>query len=55
MFWDNDKDSEDMQRFKNMLFLKMPVKNETRDEVMPGMAIVLLVVVVIGLIAVFVG
>ena len=31
MFWDNEKDSDWTQRWKNGVFLKWWVKNETRD------------------------
>jgi hypothetical protein len=35
MFWDNEKDSDGTQRWKNGLFLKWWVKNETRDAILP--------------------
>ena len=35
MFYDNENDSENRQRLKNGLFLKMWVKNTTRDQLWP--------------------
>jgi hypothetical protein len=48
MFWDNDDDSEDMQRFKNLIFLRVPFTNKTRDEALPGMVILVFVLVFAG-------
>jgi len=42
MFWDNEKDSDWKQRLKNGLFLKIWVKNKTRDAVLPWIALVML-------------
>ena len=47
MLWDNPGDSRDKQRLKNGLFLKMWVSNDTRDDAMPVMAI-LTVLLIIG-------
>jgi len=43
MFWDNEKDSDWAQRVKNGLFLKIWVKNKTRDAVLPWIALVMLI------------
>lgn len=40
MLWDEEGDSETMQMFKNMTFLKMPVTNKMRDEMTPSMGII---------------
>ena len=49
MFWDNDKDSAWTQRLKNGVFLKLWAKNETRDAVLPWIALVMLSMLGIGL------
>jgi hypothetical protein len=43
MFYDNERDGDHMQRFKNGVFLKMWVKNETRDAAMPFIGGILLI------------
>ena len=43
MFWDNEKDSDWTQRWKNGVFLKWWVKNETRDKVLPGVVLAALI------------
>ena len=43
MFWDNEKDSDWTQRWKNGVFLKWWVKNETRDAVLPWVVLVALI------------
>lgn len=55
MLWDNKSDDVWMQRLKNGIFLKMWVKNETRDAAMPLFAAVIVVILVIGLISHFFG
>jgi hypothetical protein len=40
MFYDNENDSENKQRIKNGLFLKLWVKNTTREAVLPRILIV---------------
>ena len=51
MFFDNENDSENRQRIKNGLFLKLWVKNTTRDAVLPrifsGAAIFIVVVLLL--------
>ena len=49
MFWDNEKDSEWTQRWKNGVFLKLWAKNETRDAVLPWIALVMLIMLSLGL------
>jgi hypothetical protein len=49
MFWDNDKDSAWTQRLKNGVFLKLWAKNETRDAVLPWIALVTLSMLGVGL------
>ncbi len=43
MFWDNEKDSAWKQRWKNGVFLKWWVKNETRDAILPWVVLVALI------------
>jgi len=43
MFWDNEKDSDWTQRWKNGVFLKWWVKNETRDKVLPWVVLAALI------------
>ena len=43
MFWDNEKDSDWTQRWKNGVFLKWWVKNETRDAILPWVVLVALI------------
>jgi hypothetical protein len=53
MLWDNEHDSENRQRFKNLIFLKMWMKNESRDAAIPWLVVVVLVMlVVMGLVRV---
>lgn len=47
MFWDKDDDSESTQRLKNLLFLKMSVTNKKRDESMPILGCVLVIVILV--------
>ena len=54
MFWDNPNDSDLMQRLKNQLFLKIPYTNKTRDEAMPAIvAVSLMILLVAALVAIF--
>ena len=54
MFWDNEKDSDWTQRWKNGLFLKLWAKNTTRDAVLPWIVLLALsLVVLMGLARVF--
>lgn len=46
MFYDNDRDSKSTQRFKNMVFLKMFAINEERDEMMPAVAVIFLILII---------
>jgi hypothetical protein len=56
MFWDNEKDSDWTQRWKNGVFLKIWAKNETRDAVMPWVALVVLILLgLMGLARLFGG
>jgi hypothetical protein len=48
MFWDNEKDSDGAQRWKNGLFLKIWAKNETRDAILPWIALVMLIMLGLG-------
>jgi hypothetical protein len=43
VFWDNEKDSDWTQRWKNGVFLKWWVKNETRDAILPWVVLVALI------------
>jgi hypothetical protein len=45
MFWDNKNDSDWTQRLKNGVFLKLWARNETRDAVLPWLALVALTLV----------
>ena len=47
MFWDNENDSDWTQRWKNGVFLKWWVKNETRDAVLPWVVLVALILLVL--------
>ncbi len=49
MIWDDPDDSEHTQRLKNGIFLKMWVKNDTRDRAVPIMGFMIAVLVVIGI------
>ena len=51
MFWDNEKDSDWTQRVKNGVFLKMWAKNETRDAILPWVALVALILLGLALLA----
>jgi hypothetical protein len=54
MFWDNEKDSVWTQRWKNGVFLKWWVKNQTRDAVLPWVVLVALILLaLIGLAKLF--
>ena len=56
MLWDNEKDSDWTQRWKNGVFLKIWAKNETRDAVLPWLVLVALILLVLaGLVRVFGG
>jgi hypothetical protein len=46
MLWDDPGDSRNMQRLKNGIFLKMWVSNDTRDDAMPVMGIITLLIIV---------
>jgi flagellar biogenesis protein FliO len=48
MFWDDENDNKGWQIFKNMPFLRMPVDNETRDEMMPIFGGILFAIIIIG-------
>jgi hypothetical protein len=43
MFWDSEKDSDRKQHWKNGIFLKWWVKNETRDAVLPWVVLAALI------------
>jgi len=45
VFYDNEADSENRQRLKNGLFLKMWVKNTTRDRLWPMVPLAVLILV----------
>ena len=47
MFWDNEKDSDWTERWKNGVFLKWWVKNETRDAVLPWVVLVALILLAV--------
>jgi len=49
MFYDNEKDSETWQRIKNGVFLKMWVKNTTRDAVLPPILVAAGILIVVVL------
>ena len=53
MWWDNESDSEQEQRWKNMTFLKMPFTNKTRDEVFEdptfGIVAACIILVLVGI------
>ena len=51
MFWDNKKDSDWTQRWKNGVFLKIWAKNETRDAVLPWIALVMLLLLGLAVLA----
>jgi hypothetical protein len=51
MFWDNENDSAWKQRWKNALFLKWWVKNDTRDAAMPWVVLVALILLGLVLLA----
>lgn len=53
MFYDNKDDGDNMQRFKNGVFFKMWVKNDTRDAAMPIVGVIVLVLVVAALVNLF--
>ena len=56
MFWDNKNDSDWRQRWKNAVFLKLWATNETRDAVMPWVALVVLILLgLMGLARLFGG
>ena len=54
MFWDDEEDGEDMQRFKNYGFLKLPFTNKTRDEIFnsPGFGIAMIIILILIIIIV---
>jgi hypothetical protein len=41
MLWDDKNDSKDWQRLKNLLFLNMFVSNQTRDEILPVLGVLM--------------
>ena len=47
MWWDDPNDSENMQRFKNQMFMHAWMTNETRDDAMPVLAVLLLIGVIV--------
>ena len=51
MFWDDKKDSHWTQRWKNGVFLKIWATNETRDAVLPWIALVLLLLLGVAVLA----
>ena len=51
MFWDNEKDSDWTQRWKNGIFLKIWAKNQTRDAVMPWIGLVMLILIGLAVLA----
>ncbi len=48
MLWDRKGDSERTQRLKNGFLLKMWVKNDTRDALLPILGVALLVLLIIA-------
>jgi hypothetical protein len=46
VFYDNETDSENRQRLKNGLFLKMWVKNTTRDQLWPMVPLTVVILLV---------
>jgi len=46
VFYDNETDSENRQRLKNGLFLKMWMKNATRDQVWPMLPLTVVILLV---------
>lgn len=46
MLWDNRGDSRNRQRLKNGLFLRMWVSNDTRDDAMPMMGCLTILVII---------
>ena len=55
MFWDNEKDSAWTQRLKNGVFLKLWVRNETRNAVLPWVVLVALILLTFVGLAKFFG
>lgn len=51
MFWDDEKDSEDAQKLKNLLFIKMWATNKDRDDIMPFFAVVGVIAIIILVVA----
>lgn len=51
MFYDNETDSENRQRLKNGLFLKMWVKNTTRNKLWPMVPVTVLIILGAALLA----
>jgi hypothetical protein len=47
MFWDDEDDSDNMQRLKNGLFLDTWVTNETRDAVAPWLGLIALIALLV--------
>jgi hypothetical protein len=54
MLWDDPKDSENTQRFKNLILFKFYGTNEERDQVLPVLGFIFLLLLAgFGLYALF--